>query len=106
MTISYAHYCHDVTFLKEHYEWFFKGPTVSVVLPLDAKRHRPSLGSTCIFQNTEPLQRSDVVPYMYYRSLNTLKAPADLIKFLGCLTSEMPENAESSSRNDWCREPI
>jgi hypothetical protein len=29
--------------------------------------------------------------YMYYRSLKSLKAPADLIKFLGSLTGEMPK---------------
>lgn len=48
----------------------------------------------------------DDVAYMYYRSLKTLKAPADLIKFLGSLTGEMPENAEPPSGNEWCKEPI
>jgi hypothetical protein len=43
---------------------------------------------------------------MYYRSLKTLKAPADLIRFLGSLTGEMPENAESPPGNEWCKEPI
>jgi hypothetical protein len=43
---------------------------------------------------------------MYYRSLKTLKAPADLIRFLGSLTGEMPENAEPPSGNEWCKEPI
>jgi hypothetical protein len=38
--------------------------------------------------------------------LKTLKAPADLIKFLGSLTGEMPENAESPSGDEWCKEPI
>jgi hypothetical protein len=37
------------------------------------------------------LQRRDDVAYMYYRSLKTLKAPADLIKFHGSLTGGMPE---------------
>ena len=54
------------------------------------------LGSLC----------NDDVAYMYYRSLKTLKAPADLIRFLGSLTGEMPENAESPSGNEWCKEPI
>ena len=49
---------------------------------------------------------SEDVAYMYYRSLKTLKAPAELIRFLGSLTGEMPENAESPSRNEWCEEPI
>jgi hypothetical protein len=43
---------------------------------------------------------------MYYRSLKTLKAPADLITFLGSLTGKMPEKAESLSGNEWCKEPI
>jgi hypothetical protein len=43
---------------------------------------------------------------MYYRSSKTLKAPPDLIKFLGSFTDEMPENAESSPGNEWCKEPI
>jgi hypothetical protein len=49
---------------------------------------------------------SEDVAYMYYRSLKTLKTPADLIKFPGSLTDEMPENAESPSGNEWCQEPI
>jgi hypothetical protein len=43
---------------------------------------------------------------MYYRSLKTLKAPADLIKFLGFLTGDMPENAELPLGNERCKEPI
>ncbi len=43
---------------------------------------------------------------MYYRSSKTRKAPADWIKFLGSLTGEMPENAETPSGNEWCKEPI
>jgi hypothetical protein len=43
---------------------------------------------------------------MYNRSLKTLKAPADLIKFLGSLTGEMPENAEPPLGNKWCKELI
>ena len=43
---------------------------------------------------------------MYNRSLKTLKAPADLIKFLGSLIGEIPENAEPPSGNEWCKEPI
>ena len=58
------------------------------------------------FKTPSPLQCRDDVAYMYYRSLKTLKAPADLIKFLGSLTGEMPENAEPPSGNEWCKEPI
>src|ERR1041384_2750799 len=47
--------------------------------------------------DSEGLQCRDDVAYMYYRGLKTLKAPADLIKFLGSRTGEMPENAESPS---------
>jgi len=32
-------------------------------------------------------------------------APADLIKFLGSLTGQKPEKAESPSGNKWCKEP-
>jgi hypothetical protein len=39
-------------------------------------------------------------------SLKTLKAPADLIKFLGSLIDEIPENAEPPSGNEWCKEPM
>ena len=39
-------------------------------------------------------------------SLKTLKAPADLIKFLGSLIGEIPENAEPPSGNEWYKEPI
>src|SRR5262252_6010769 len=45
-------------------------------------------GPRC-FQNTEPLHCCDDVTYMYYRGLKTLRAPADLIRFLGSLTGEM-----------------
>jgi hypothetical protein len=48
----------------------------------------------------------DDVAYIYYWSLETLKAPADLIKFLGPLTGEMPEDAEPPAGNEWCKEPI
>ena len=44
------------------------------------------------FFGVVPLHCRDDVAYIYYRSLKTLKAPADLIKFLGSLTGEMPEN--------------
>ena len=61
--------------------------------------------------SAKPVEKSlckcrDDVAYMYYRSLKTLKAPADLIRFLRSLTGEMPENAESPSGNEWCKEPI
>jgi hypothetical protein len=39
-------------------------------------------------------------------SLKTLKAPADLIKFLGSLIGEISENAEPPSGNERCKEPI
>jgi len=70
------------------------------VIDLDGNPH------PLCFQNTEPLQCRDDVAYMYYRSLKTLKAPADLIKFLGSLTGDMPENAEPPSGNEWCKETI
>jgi len=65
---------------------------------------QPRLKVMHTFDSEASQCRADIAD-SYYRSLKTLKAPADLIRFLGSLIGEMPENAEPPSGNEWCKDP-